>query len=250
MRALVAVLGWAVAAVAQAAQPLPFDYHCGPEVAAAARPPAQGWQHVDDGTLPRDPMAEHCWLRVDLTRLGSKVLRITGARGEKEVTVYAADGRLLASARELRDRDQAIVGSSGVLFPTLRPEFGLVDLRIYRHTAPLHVETADLVESVQADRDRDFLSVAIGTLSLVLALTALALGFVNRDRAQFVFSAAFAWFALGAWSDIGSSLDPRMAAPGGWTTSGPAAISSSGCWRRLNCSGCASARRDGTWPCW
>lgn len=201
-------------AAAQAAVPLPFDYHCGPDVAAAARPPAEGWQHANDATLPRDPAAQHCWLRVDLTQLGSKVLRITGARGEKEITVYAADGRVLASARELHDRDRAIVGSRGVVFPTLRSELGRVDLRVYRHKAPLRVEAADLVESVQADRNSDFVSVAVGTLSLLLALAALALGVVNRDRGQFVFSAAFAWFALSAWSDISSSLDPRVAAPG------------------------------------
>ena len=73
---------------------------------------------------------------------------------------------------------------------------------------------ADLADVVaRTFSDRDFPSVAIGTLSLVLTLAALALGFVNRDRAQFVFAAAFAWFALGAWSDISSSLDPRVAAP-------------------------------------
>jgi len=215
IRALVAGLGWTVAAVAQAAEPLPFDYHCGPEVAAAARPPAQGWRHTDDGTLPRDPTAQHCWLRVDLTRLGSKVLRVSGAGGQNEITVYAPDGRVLASARERRDRDQAIVGSRGILFPTLRPELGPVDLRVYRHTSPLRVQAADLVESVQADRNFDFATVATGALWSVLALAALVLGFVNRDRAQFVLSAALAWLALGAWSDISGSLDPRFAAPGG-----------------------------------
>ena len=213
IRALVAGLGWTVAAVAQAAEPLPFDYHCGPEVAAAPHPPAQGWRHADDGTLPLDPTAPHCWLRVDLTRLGSKVLRISGAGGEKEVTAYAADGRVVASAHDLRDRDQAIVGSRYVLFPTLRPELGLVDLRVYHRTRPLRVEAADLVESVQAVRNVDFATVATGALWSVLALAALALGFVNRDRAQFVLSAALAWLALGAWSDISSSLDPRFAAP-------------------------------------
>jgi hypothetical protein len=170
---------------------------------------------VDDGTLPRDPTAQHCWLRVDLTPLGSKVLRVTGAGSQTEITVYAADGRVLASMRERRDRDQAIVGSRGVLFPTLRPELGRLDLRIYRHTSPLRVEAADLVESVQAQRNADFATVATGALWSVLALAALVLGFVNRDRAQFVLSAALGWLALGAWSDLSSSLDPRFAAPGG-----------------------------------
>src|SRR6476659_4803857 len=165
MRALVAVLGWAVAAVAQAAPPLPFDYHCGPEVEAATRPLDAGGQHVDNGTLPLAPTAQHCWLRVDLTQLGSKVLRISGSRGDKEITVYAADGRVLASARELRDRDQAIIAFRGVLFPALRPELGRVDVRIYySHTRPLQVEAADLAESVQEARDVDFPIVATGTL--------------------------------------------------------------------------------------
>ena len=215
IHALVALLGWTVAAVAQAAEPLPFDYHCGPDVATAARPPAQGWTHVDDGTLPPDPTAQHCWLRIDLTRLGSKVLRMTGENGEKEITVYAADGGVLASVRELRDRHQAIVGSRSVLFPTLRPELGRVDVRAYRRTLPLYVEAADLVESVQADRDRDFLRVASGTLWSVLALAALVLGVINRDRAQFFLSAVFAWLVLTEWSGISSSLDPRFAAPPG-----------------------------------
>jgi hypothetical protein len=239
-----------VAAVAQAAEPLPFDYHCGPDVATAARPPEQGWTHVDDGTLPRDPTAQHCWLRVDLTPLGSKVLRVTGAGSQTEITVYAADGRVLASMRERRDRDQAIVGSRGVLFPTLRPELGRLDLRVYRRTSPLRVEAADLVESVQAERNIDFATVATGALWSVLALAALVLGFVNRDRAQFVLSAA-----LGGWRSapgrISAARSIRVSQRrGGRATSGSLVFSSSGYWQQPKCCGCASARRAGTSPCW
>ena len=221
--ALVALALWALVGSAQAQELVPFDYRCD-AVAAATTPaalPADGWQRAEDGVLPR-AAGSPCWLRIDIAPLAPRVLSV-GPDFQKpmEVAVFSRDGRPLASASRAGARHQVIVGlpdapppSSQLLFPTLRVEEGPVLMRVQR-TSAVTLTARDLVRSVQAQDNYNFVRLGSGVLFLIVALAAVLLGVFGRDRGQFVFAALFAWSAISGWMAISPSL-PAGLASGAW----------------------------------
>jgi signal transduction histidine kinase/ActR/RegA family two-component response regulator len=204
-------------------EPVAFDYRCGDAAPTPAALPADGWQRTGNGLLPA--MAENtCWLRVDIAAFAPRVLRVLGASFKKDIAVYSRDGRPLAAARDFGDRQQVIVGSGdgkgSMLFPTLRAEDGPVFLRVDRGRGRLQLDAVDLAAAVQAERDYDFGHFAQALLEAVIALIAVALGLLHRDRGQFVFAATFAGLAARQWLDfnLAASLTPDLASPAFWNT--------------------------------
>ena len=200
-------------AAAQAAV-LDFEYRCDAAAAAATVPaalPADGWQKGSEDDIPL-PLLAPCWLRVTPAALAGRTLRIKPANTPMAITVYSKTGQVLASVRPGGAREQAMVGSRGILFPTLRAEVGTIHLRVQPGTDWLAVAAVDLPAQMQEEYDRDFLSFALGMFYLVVAVVAAVLGWRSRDRGQFVFAALFAWQALDYWIILNPLLTPSIAA--------------------------------------
>jgi signal transduction histidine kinase/ActR/RegA family two-component response regulator len=224
--ALAALALWLLAGSAHAQAPVPFDYRCDAAAVAAtpAALPADGWQRAEDGVLPR-AAGSPCWLRVDIAPLAPRVLSVApDFQKPMEVAVFSRDGRPLASASRAGVRHQVIVGlpdtlppSSQLLFPTLRAEEGPVVMRVQRVSA-VTLTARDLVHSVQAQDNYNFVRLGAGVVSLIATLAAVLLGVVGRDRGQFVFAALFAWSAINGWQAISPSL-PASLASGVWPLS-------------------------------
>ena len=195
-----------LAMAANGQQAVPLDYRCGGDVAttAPATPPAnvrQGdWKHAADGRLAR-AAGSACWLRIDAD-FSPRVLRVRGDARAKDIVVFGGAGVRLAAARDFGPRDRVLVGSGGglgaMLFPTLRATDG----PLFLHVGPgdgnaLRFEAVDLAAAVQAERDFDFFHGSFAVLHAVIAVAALALGVMSRDRTLFIFAMAFA--AMSAW---------------------------------------------------
>ena len=217
--ALASLALWLLVGSARAQEPVPFDYRCDAAAAATtpATLPADGWQRAEDGELPR-AAGSPCWLRIDVARFAPRILKATSARQSVQVAVYSRDGRPLAAARHNGPREQVIVGagefSSHMLFPTLRIEDGPVLVRLER-SRRVSIAAVDLASAVQAERNYSFFHVGLGLFYAIVALLAVMLGVLGRDRGQFVYAAPFAWLAIDEWRSISPSL-PAGLASGLW----------------------------------
>jgi signal transduction histidine kinase/CheY-like chemotaxis protein len=214
-RWLVALLAlWCLAPAAQA-DPLPFDYRCGQEISFGKGVPGEGWLRADSGRLP-GRAGNPCWLRIDASRLAPKVLEIGGAAGHKDVAVFDAAGKPLATAQDGGMRHQSIVGSGAgeatMLFPTLPA--GTLYARVDRSKYRIALAAVDLSDAVQAARDHDFLHFGIALLYAVIALLAASLAVFNRDRGQLVFAAYFAVLVVAELmqTDVALSMHPALGA--------------------------------------
>ena len=188
-------MGLLLAPLAQA-DGLPFDYRCEEALSFEKGMPAEGWTPAADGELPGSA-GNPCWLRIDASRLAPKVLSIKGAAGHKAVTLFDADGRALADARDLGARHQVIVGSGDMLFPTLAGQTGMVYARVDRFRRRVWLEAVDLTDAVQADRNHQFLNFGLGVIYALFALVAALLAVVNRDRGQWLFALYFGILTVG-----------------------------------------------------
>jgi signal transduction histidine kinase/ActR/RegA family two-component response regulator len=209
--ALVALALWLLVGSVHAQEPVPFDYRCdaAASVTTPAGLPADGWQRADDGRLPR-AASSVCWLRVDVARLAPRTLSASSAGYNMEVAVFTHDARPLAAARLAGPREQVIlgteaVGSSRMLFPTLRAEHGPVMLRVER-SRNLSIAAVDLAHAVQHERNFVLIHTGLGLFYALVTLAAVLLGVLGRDRGQFAFAALFAWLAIGEWQFISPSL--------------------------------------------
>ena len=217
--ALAALALWLLVGSAHAQAPFPFDYRCDAAAAAATAPaalPEEGWRKASEEVIPLASHAPPCWLRVAPASLAGRTLRIKPANTPMAVTVYSQTGQVLASVRPGGAREQAIVGSTGILFPTLRAEDGTIYLRVQPATDELAVSAVDLPAQMQKEHDRDFFRFARGMICAVAAVIAAVLGWRSRDRAQFVFAALFAWSALEEWMALSPVLAPGIAVPRWW----------------------------------
>ena len=204
-------------------QAVPLDYRCDGDVATTAPATlpadvAQGdWKRAADGRLAR-AAGSACWLRIDAD-IAPRVLRVRGDKNAKDIVVFGRDGLRLAAARDFGPRDRVLVGSGSglgaMLFPTLRA----TDRPLYFHIGPgdglpLRFEAVDLAAAVQADRDFDFFHQAFAVLHAFIAVAALALVLMTRDRTLFIFAGAFA--AMSAWEwfsfDVTASMNPGFGA--------------------------------------
>ena len=145
--------------------------------------------------------------------LAGRTLRIKPANTPMAVAVYSQTGQVLASVRPGGLREQAIVGSTGILFPMLRAEDGTIYLRVQPASDWLALAAVDLPTQMQEEHDRDFFRFARGMICVVAAVVAAVLGWRSRDRAQFVFAALFAWSALEEWKALSALLTPGIAVP-------------------------------------
>ncbi len=196
---------------AVSADPLPFDYRCGPD-AAVTRGADGGWTHAADGVLPRATGA--CRLRFDSAMLGTGTLAISGGSGSKTIRLFDRDDRLLASAADLGPRENALVGADGnddarTLFPRLTARDGIVDAVVARsRPATLQVESVDRTSTwrrVSAWRDLCFAqSVLYGFFAVVAMVLAVAL----RDRGLLSFVAVFLLLSVArlAEDDVGLAV--------------------------------------------
>ena len=182
------------------ANPLPFDYRCGAEISLPGDVPAQGWTQAADGLLPRNG-GNPCWLRIEASRLGTNVLLMQGAPGRKAVTLFDSSGHPLAEAHDLGERHQVIVGAGegrgSMMFPTLVGQTGTLYARVDRLGFRVRLQAVDLSAEIQADRDRQFVNVALSVAYALFALLAAALAVVNRDRGQWVFALYFGVLTFG-----------------------------------------------------
>jgi signal transduction histidine kinase/ActR/RegA family two-component response regulator len=201
---------------AHAQQPVPFDYRCDAAATATTldRLPVEGWQRAEDGKLPRGA-GSPCWLRVDVARLAPRTLSASSAGYAVEVAVFTHDGRPLGTARLAGPREQVIlgtdaVGSSHMLFPTVRAEQGPVLLRVARGRS-VAIAAVDLAQAVQLERNFVLVHTGLGLFYALVTLAAVLLGVLGRDRGQFAFAALFAWQALGEWHFISPSLPAGLA---------------------------------------
>ncbi|HEU5294279.1 MAG TPA: HAMP domain-containing sensor histidine kinase [Burkholderiaceae bacterium] len=200
-------------AAAQAAA-VAFEYRCDAAAAAATAPaalPEQGWRKASEEVIPLASHAPPCWLRVASAALAGRTLRLKP--GNMAVAVYSQTGQVLATVRPGGVREQAIVGSTGILFPMLRAEDGTIYLRVQPASDWLALAAVDLPAQMQAEHDHDFFSFAQGMLYAVAAVVAVVLGWRSRDRAQFVFAALFAWRVLELWMNLNALLTPGIAVP-------------------------------------
>jgi hypothetical protein len=214
--ALAALALWLLVGSAHAQEPVPFDYRCDAAAAAATTPaalPEEGWRKASAEVIPLASHAPPCWLRVASASLAGRTLRIKPANTPMAVTVYSQTGQVLASVRPGGAREQAIVGSTGILFPMPRAEDGTIYLRVQPASDWLALAAVDLPAQMQEEHDRDFFLFAQGMLYAVAAVVAAVLGWRSRDRAQFVFAALFAWRVLELWMDLSALLTPGIAVP-------------------------------------
>ncbi len=212
MRACLVCVAW-LAASAASADPLAVDARCGNEVVAFDALPRDGWTPLVEGRLVRHE-SRSCWLRVGLDGVTPRQLSIRGSGGFRTARVFDAQGALLLTTSDFGDRGGAIVTSGGgvgrMLFPSLAGRAGLVFLRIdFSPTGGviarfLEVEAVDPAAALRADQLHDLLHEVIATVYVSLLALTIVLAIVNRDRAQFVFSAFF--FA----SILGELVSPRV----------------------------------------
>ena len=193
--ALLAASSWATAA---GPAPVPFDYRCGTDVAQAHTAPADGWTAARDGHLP-GAAGNPCWLRIDVSKLAPRILKMSGPYNSKSVSVFDAAGTPLAVANDAGPRSQAIVGSGGMLFPTLPRGAAPLYARVERAQSAFSLEAVALSEAVQDERDFDLFHFGMAVLYVSIALIAVALAAVYRDPGQL-------WFALYFASLIGYEL--------------------------------------------
>jgi signal transduction histidine kinase/CheY-like chemotaxis protein len=213
-------LGLAVAAGAvQADEALPFDYVCGAAASGAvAAVPAEAWAPATEGRL-RGRAGNPCWVRLDRTAISAgRVLRLRGALGHKEVAVYDAQGRRLADAVDYGARHQVLVsagdGEGSMSFPTLPSEAGPLYLHVDRALYTVTFDAVDLAASEPQERLSEFLHFAFALGCALLALVALVLAAVGRDRRQLMFALLFAWLVVAecASSGLALSLTPQFSA--------------------------------------
>ena len=153
-------------AAAQAAA-MAFEYRCDAAAAAATVPaelPEEGWRKASEEAIPLASHAPPCWLRVASASLAGRTLRIKPANTLMAVAVYSQTGQVLASVQPGGLREQAIVGSTGILFPTLRAEDGTIYLRVQPATNWLALAAVDLPAQMQEEHDRDFFNFARGMI--------------------------------------------------------------------------------------
>ncbi|MEO7761936.1 MAG: ATP-binding protein [Casimicrobiaceae bacterium] len=175
-------------------QALPFTYRCGAELTFEQALIAEGWTAARGGLLPREA-GNPCWLRIDVAHLAPRVLSMRGAGGEKAVTLYDSRGGKLAAARDLGVRGDAIVSAreeiSSMLFPTLNTSEVQVFARVDRSARNVRVQAVDLIPTLLGDRQYESLHVGVAAASAVLALLAVMLAVLNRDRGQLLFALYF-----------------------------------------------------------
>ena len=207
---------WVAPCVAQA-EPLPVDYRCSQDLSFTTGMPGDGWTRADDGVVS-GRVGNPCWLRIDVSTLGRRVLALSGAGGYKAVVLYDANGRRIAEAHDYGTRDQAIVGSAEgegrMLFPLAGPRERTVYARVDRSLYRVVAEAVDLTQAVEFDRAYDFLHFGLAVLYAVFAVIAATFAVVNRDRGQ-------VWFALyfvalvnveWTWTGISIALTPTFGA--------------------------------------
>ena len=180
--------------------------------------PSGEWQRAEDGRLVRD-RGVACWLRFDAAAFAPRALRVRGDLNAKDIVVFGRDGGRLAAARDFGPRDRVLVGSGGgrgaMLFPTLRASDGPLILHVGPGDGyPLSFDAVDLAAAVQADRQFDFFHQAFAVLHAVIAVAALALGVLTRDRTLFLFAVAFTVMSGYEWtsSNMTASINPGFAA--------------------------------------
>ena len=224
LRAAAAALLCFLATAAHGQQPVPLDYRCEGDVPVtapvAAVPDMQqgAWKRADNGRLERDA-ANACWLRIDAAAFAPLVLRVRGDLNAKNIVVFGRDGGRLAAARDFGARDRVLVGSGGgrgaMLFPTLRA----TDAPLFLHLAPgdgypLSFDAVDLAATVQGDRGFDFVHQSFAVLHAAIALAALALAVLTRDRTLLLFAGTFASMSTWEWMSFNqtASMNPGFSA--------------------------------------
>ena len=253
--ALVALALWALVGSAHAQEPVPFDYRCDAAAAATtpAALPADGWQRAEDGELPR-AAGSPCWLRIDVARFAPRILSAgqrPAGHGSRRVLARRSPARRGGATPARASRSSSAMSSAAterMLFPTLRAEDGPVLMRVQR-SRDVTLAAVDLARAVQAERNSGFVHLGVGLFYAIVALVAVALGVLGRDRGQFVFAALFAWLAIGEWENISPSL-PAGLASGVWPP-GALGLSSgtySCSWPRRSC--CELRERAPRWHRW
>jgi signal transduction histidine kinase/ActR/RegA family two-component response regulator len=215
-----AVLGLVlVAGVVQADDALPFDFACGPVASGdVAAVPAEAWTPATDGRL-RGRAGNPCWVRLDRAAIPEgRVLRLQGAGGHKAVVIYDAQQHRLADAADFGARHQALVsagdGQGSMSFPTLPSAAGPLYLHIDRALYRVQFDAVELSASESAERRYELLHVSFALGCALVAVIALLLGAVGRDRQQWIFALLFAWLMVDEWvnSGLALSLTPQFTA--------------------------------------
>ncbi|CAN5395382.1 hypothetical protein BH10PSE17_BH10PSE17_09880 [soil metagenome] len=193
-RALLAGILLVVASTMAHADPVPFDYRCGSEAAATLPTDSEPWTAAPDGRL-LIRFGNPCWLRIDSHALGTRVLNMRGGAYFRSVELVDAQGRSIAIANDFGERRNVVIGSGGsagrMLFPNLPAGTAPIYARVDRADHGVVLESVELAEAIQSDRDFEFLHFGFAVLFGAIAIMATALAFLHRDRGQLWFAAVF-----------------------------------------------------------
>ena len=175
-------------------RPLPVATHCTSiPITSPAQLPASGWQHGAKGTLHLQPDFATCWIRLD--ELPSVGEELTIRNGWASVTLFDAQGQVLAVANRSGERSKATVSANYV---TMRPTASWTAplyLRVPTRMNDISIRTRVVVEAqdpsvvLDADRKQTNISLAVAVAVLIVAFFSMSFSVVLRDS-------AYAWMGL------------------------------------------------------
>lgn len=224
MKFLLAII-LALAALACRAGALPIDYRCnGDPNLLPDLTQTDAWTHAVDGVLPRLAGRDPCWVRVDVSGLGSQVLSIRNEILSTHLTlkVQLTDQQqnVLAEGQGSGLRYNAIVNSNGMLFPTIAPALNSVLVRVQRQgfngevRSSVLVESVDLASATQSARNHDIFHFSVASAYLMVAIFFAVLTLALHDGIYLIFTAYLLVFAVSELFDppviltISSNLAP------------------------------------------
>lgn len=173
------------------ARPLPLASQCtsAPQFSATEA----SWQSGAKGNLQLQSSFDACWIRLtELPRAGEE---LTIRNGWASVTVFDADGRVLAIANRGGERSNATVSANYAIVPVKADWTAPLYLRVptRMNNIPIRskvtVEAQDASAILDADRKQTHISLAVAVAVLLVAFFSTAFSVVLRDS-------TYAWMGL------------------------------------------------------
>lgn len=173
------------------ARPLPLASQCTSDALFSAA--EASWQSGTKGNLQLQSSFDACWIRLnELPRAGEE---LTIRNGWASVTVFDAQGRVLAIAHRGGARSNATVSANYAVVPVKADWTAPLYLRVptRMNNIPIRsrvtVEAQDPSAILDADRKQTYISLAVAVAVLLVAFFSTAFSVVLRDS-------AYAWMGL------------------------------------------------------
>lgn len=176
------------------ARPLPVATHCTSlEIFSPAQIPTSAWQHGAKGVLELLPEFSTCWIRLnDIPVVGEE---LTIRNGWASVTLFDAQGRVLAVANRSGERSKATVSANYIIVPLAASWTAPLYLRVPTRMNDIPIRARVVVEAQDAsaildiDRTKTNISLAVAVAVLIVAFFSMSFSVVLRDS-------AYAWMGL------------------------------------------------------